>query len=298
MGVGTVVTQFNLAAVQASDIHYISSSIDKEHIGSVFSRVWDAVADWFCSTNRQEAKKCLFDLYSDSATDIEKMESFEKLKTLAGVGYKDLFQVEDNEDGQVFMLRLDVPDVQNFSLRRNKVVCDTAQIVKELAGDRMKENLSVALAKDIGRGNYSVAGETLKGKGPERLLRFDELLATLDCSEEQKKSITEVCNQSLFGLVIVNATGMPMSPGKEILNYDVRSEKKDESDEHPQITVQARCFKDVAVGADAATSKTLMSQVSYLPSMNKSVDIQIDIIISPDGNIGITKLDYYANKGL
>ena len=98
MGVGAV-TQFNLAAVQASDIHHISSSSDKQHIGSVFSRVWDAVADWFCSTNWQEAKKCLFDLYSDSATDIEKMESFEKLKTLAGVGYKDLFQVEDNEDG-------------------------------------------------------------------------------------------------------------------------------------------------------------------------------------------------------
>jgi hypothetical protein len=98
--------------------------------------------------------------------------------------------------------------------------------------------------------------------------------------------------------VIVNANGVPVSPGKKILNFDVRCEKKDENDEHPQIKVQARCFKDVAVGADAAARKTLMSQVSYLPIMNKSVDIQIDIVISSDGKIDITKLDYYANKGL
>lgn len=91
--------RFGPVSLATQDVQNVRQATDRNHIGSIFSRAWDKVADWFCNTNRTEAKKCLFDLYSETTPHHQKVESFLALKGMAGAEYQSRFQIEENETG-------------------------------------------------------------------------------------------------------------------------------------------------------------------------------------------------------
>lgn len=82
--------RFNLTM---SDDHILSvqNAVDREHIGTLVDRIWTKISDWFCGTNRTEAKKLLFDLFSPMTDDDTKFESFHRLKGLVSPVYQDKF---------------------------------------------------------------------------------------------------------------------------------------------------------------------------------------------------------------
>ncbi|MGA0585262.1 MAG: hypothetical protein ACO2ER_15325, partial [Castellaniella sp.] len=105
--------RFGPVSLAAQDVQNVRQATDRDHIGSIFSRAWDKVADWFCNTNRAEAKKCLFDLYSETTTHHQKVESFHALKNMAGAEYQSRFQIEENETGVRYTL--DLSETQELS---------------------------------------------------------------------------------------------------------------------------------------------------------------------------------------
>ncbi len=70
-------------------------------------RAWGCVMDWFHDANREEAQTCLFELYSDAKTDLEKLDSFCRLRELAGEDHKTSFQRGDNR-GVCFSFEIDL----------------------------------------------------------------------------------------------------------------------------------------------------------------------------------------------
>jgi hypothetical protein len=55
------------------------------------SATWGAISDWFPESHHVEAKKQLSKLESDSMTELGRLKSFCKLRTLAGENYKNQF---------------------------------------------------------------------------------------------------------------------------------------------------------------------------------------------------------------
>lgn len=129
---------FGVPSISASDIKTIQGATDRDGIGSGLSRIWDKVCDWFCSTNRAEAKQCLFDLYADpaSTTAKDKLDSFLRLRDLVGEDYKDRFQLEEDDDGFTFKLVLDMDDADDVVLRFGKD--DLAGIAGARGGNSLK----------------------------------------------------------------------------------------------------------------------------------------------------------------
>ncbi|MBH1964551.1 MAG: hypothetical protein I8H77_09470 [Comamonadaceae bacterium] len=62
--------------------------------GNIIKRIWNAVREFFSPSDRVEAKLALIDFYSESSTDQTKIESFYRLKELAGSGNDDFLTPE------------------------------------------------------------------------------------------------------------------------------------------------------------------------------------------------------------
>ncbi len=87
----TFVSSQGLASVKAS----VERGSDRDHIGSMVSRAFDRIADWFCGTNHSEVKQCLFDIYSPDSSENQKYQAFDRLRTLAGDGHADKFVLRE-----------------------------------------------------------------------------------------------------------------------------------------------------------------------------------------------------------
>ncbi|WP_028604516.1 hypothetical protein [Ottowia thiooxydans] len=81
----------SLLGISSRTLDQVKIAQDRVSIGSTFSRAWDAIKDFFSTPYRAEAKRCLFDLYSQSTSDQEKLVSFERLKELSGDGHAHCF---------------------------------------------------------------------------------------------------------------------------------------------------------------------------------------------------------------
>jgi hypothetical protein len=81
-------------SISTSEIQDIQSAKSVDDVSST----WDKIADWFCGTNKEEAKKLLFDVYNQSGTD-ERISSFSHLRDLASPAYKRNFDIEITHEG-------------------------------------------------------------------------------------------------------------------------------------------------------------------------------------------------------
>ena len=98
-------TIFNLT-ISDRDIEIIKNANDREHIDSRCNRIWEKIVDWFCGTNRAEAKKLLFDILSKGKDDQKKESSFNRLRQLASPAYQDNFKICEINIGTEFTIHL------------------------------------------------------------------------------------------------------------------------------------------------------------------------------------------------
>ncbi|MGL9735826.1 MAG: hypothetical protein ACR5LF_10065 [Symbiopectobacterium sp.] len=64
---------------------------------SEIKRLWDRIADWFCGTDKENAKKALFELINYLNLSINndnaniRIDAFNQLKAMASPAFKDAF---------------------------------------------------------------------------------------------------------------------------------------------------------------------------------------------------------------
>lgn len=63
---------------------------------SEIKRLWDRIADWFCETDKENAKKALFELINNDDANI-RIDAFNQLKATASPAFKDAFTYTTRE---------------------------------------------------------------------------------------------------------------------------------------------------------------------------------------------------------
>lgn len=304
----------NLAAISASDLARVQSASDRDHIGSAARRVWDKVADFFCSTDRAEAKKCLYDLYAPTTPDARKIELFTQLREMAGAGVQDRFQHRVENGRESFALLLDGHDVDGNGaviLTRRQINCDHQRLERVMASDRSAEHLDLQIAKDITRSTYIVGGQPLaddptldkEDRVKFRLQALDQQLAALDCTPEQVRAVHALANQSTLGLAMQSTLApdpahqpgwiTPLCPSSadQYTAYSI-------SRENGELQVQSVCLQDIATLRDEEKREEMMSMCAELEHVYQSLEIRVAIHIDPAGMARVASLDYLGNKGL
>ncbi len=78
--------------ISIHEIEEIKNAKDPNEIKSL----WDKIADWFCGTNKENAKLALFELINNEDADI-KIKAFNQLKSMASPAFKDAFTYTTTE---------------------------------------------------------------------------------------------------------------------------------------------------------------------------------------------------------
>ncbi|MBS7777528.1 hypothetical protein [Acidovorax sp. CCYZU-2555] len=295
----------NLASISASDIATVKNASDRDHIGGLGSRIWDKVSDMFFGTDREQAKKCLFDMYMPNTPDAQKIDSFLTLQSLAGDGYKDRFQHTIENGVETYALLLDGDEKGEGILLTRKVFdCDLKAINATIASNGEVNKLAVQATKDITRGSYYIDGKPLPddvtlsdtARTEAKLSALDGAMDALNCTAAEKETVLTLANQALFGLIMANTerTGglPPLCPTSEGQVTEYRISRED-----GVIRLRALCTQDVDHVQDEDMRAEKKEAVSEAPHMHKSLEMRIDIAIQADGRAETRKLDVLANKG-
>lgn len=295
----------NLSSISARDIATVKNASDRNSIGGLASRIWDKVSDMFFGTDREEAKKCLFDLYMPNTPDARKINSFLTLQGLAGDGYKDRFQHTIENGVETYALLLDGDEKGEGVLLARKVFdCDLKAINATIASNDEVNKLAVQAKKDITRSSYYMDGKPLPddvtlcdtARTAAKLLALDSALDTLNCTAAEKETVMTLANQALFGLIMANTErtdGLPpLCPTSDGQITEYRISRED-----GVIRLRALCTQDVDHVQDEVMRDEKKEAVREAPHMHKSLEMRIDIAIQADGQAETRKLDVLANKG-
>ncbi len=292
-------------AISASDLSHVQSASDRDHIGSLPSRVWDRIADFFCGTDRGEAKKCLFDMYASTTPDAQKIALFLELRGLAGAGVQDCFQHRVENGRETFALVLDGQDPDTgVILTRTAIGCNLARIQEELNSDRSAEDLETQLREAIVRGAFEVAGHAIPDDGtlalaPRQTLRLqllDQALDQLGCTPAQKKAVHALANQATPGLVMQSTLSpdpafAPVCPSSanQYTAYSIRREQG-------ELRLLAQCRQDVAQETNEEYRNEKLESIREMDNFYQSLDVRVDIAIDSSGNARLADLMYHGTK--
>jgi hypothetical protein len=178
--------------ISESDITKIGSTSNRNDFGSI----WGKIADWFCGTNKEGAKRELFNLMHPESND-QAIQSFNQLKDMASPTHKEYFTYtsSNNDDGS-FNVKLTIEDIlETKELKTVGVIDDVTERVKlslYSSMNRGDENLK-QIKMDISRFTYT-CGENIYRDGS--LSNEDLDIFTSDMSQEQKKSLDVIASQT------------------------------------------------------------------------------------------------------
>jgi len=292
--------------LNASSVADVRNASDRDHIGSLASRIWDKVADFFCGTVREEAKKCLFDLYAPTTPDAQKIELFFKLRGLAGEGFQERFEHRVEDGRETYALLLDGQEHgAGVLLTRTAIGCDWDKIEAALRSDRSHEDLEKQLRLDIVRAGYEVAGQpvpdddtlALEPRQDLRLQLLDAELAKLACTPEEVEAVHALAHQATFALImqstlVAAASGnAPMCPSSARQQTDYRIQR-----ENAQLQLVALCRQDVATEPNEELRLDKMESVREMEHLYQSLEIRVALAIDARGQARISSLDYLAGK--
>ena len=113
---------------------WISRSINTSDIDNIkiarnlndVSSIWGKIADFFCGTNKEEAKKELFKLMHPSTTLDTKLNSLSKLKEMASPAWENNFtqdegmiKIKDSKGGSLFELPINNLSMNNCDVEHS-----------------------------------------------------------------------------------------------------------------------------------------------------------------------------------
>lgn len=301
----------NLSSINVGDIATIKNASEREKIGSLASRIWDKISDFFCGTDREQAKKYLFDLYSPATPDTQKIQCFFALQGLAGGGVQDRFQHSVENGKETYALLLDGDDKgEGLLLTRTAVGVDQQRIARVLASDRQDEDLQTQLKKDITRGDYLIGGQPLvqdnglesKQSAQMRLAQFEQKLTALQCTPEESMTLRALANQATFAVVMQSTVPpdpahaaswiAPLCPSSAGQSTEYHISRED-----GVLRLRARCAQDIATEPAAELLETKKEAIRETDHLFQALEITLDIAIDAQGQSSIQRLDYFVNKG-
>lgn len=288
--------------LSSTDVNTVKASTDRNLIGSRISHLWDRLMDYICNTNRIEAKQYLFDMFSQTTTDLNKIESFKALAQLVGDGFQGKFEAATDDDGnETYRLTLADSTESCFSLIKKNYPCDRAAILQKLNEDLRAGN-ALQLNLDIDRGHYYIGGALLTGDTAERQKEWDKRLTELQCSDAQKRAIASISNQTTFGSIMcdvekIQVGHLPMPPTcfeqeNSIVDYNI------DRDESGVIVVQGRNVLDVAASGSPVRVSELSDQAETNAHWQNSTDIRFQIDIDAQGKLTLTDLRYLCHRDI
>ena len=282
-------------SIDHAELATIKQASDRNHVGNLAERVWDAIADWFCGSNRTEAKQCLFDLYSPTSTDQQKLTSFTRLSELTGPAYQDHFTYK--KEGVVESWTLKIDGEEDFTLAREEKYCNQKPVEDDL-NTANKQDWRKQLVLDCHRATYVVDGQQVSKSATEAIKQFDALTASLKCTPDETHAIATICQQRTFGTIMnvvaydednnLNPDAVVMSPGEDkLVKYDISRNASG------QIAISIQNSKDIA-DSDENRLQGAIDIVKTMPAMYKSTDIRMQATIEADGQIKVGGLQYFA----
>ncbi|SFT78730.1 hypothetical protein SAMN05444141_103384 [Pseudovibrio denitrificans] len=242
--------------ISAGDLQSIKGASDREHIGNPATRLWDKIVDWFCGTDRVNAKKLVFDLYSPSVTDQNKVKAFEQLREIAGANFQENFKVYDGPRFQSY-------SVLDFKLEFDVRSPDPDSVEGTLKNDIMMEGIKIPeqqglqFQKDFDRRQERTF--TLNSEPIEDLSVLDQF------SSQERAAIYAICHQGLFPLL--SGPVMCMSNHQE-MRFDIIKPGPDD------LRIQAYMEKDIAADVESADYERLQQQVAEYEGVRKSLKIE------------------------
>lgn len=290
-------------SLSTGDVDVIKSSQNREAIGGRLSHIWDRLMDFICSTNRVQAKQCLFDMFSPTTPDLKKIEHFRTLETLVDAGFQGTFETTKNENGdESYSLTLPDSNTPCFRLLRTNHRSDRNAIMQGILEDLKKGNAKQLLA-DLHRGTYTIEGHTLCGSQTEQRQQWDDGLTTLQCTDAQQEAVNSLCNQTTFLNIMEHTTNVAPSSEQAIapdchqregaiVTYHVS--RPDEQ----SIRVRGNSSQDIAAGGDLNQISELLVMARENPSAQNSVDIAFEISIDKEGQMTLDHLHYLCNRDI
>ncbi|QUS55898.1 hypothetical protein [Pseudovibrio brasiliensis] len=242
--------------ISAGDLQSIKGASDREHIGNPATRLWDKIVDWFCSTDRVNAKKLAFDLYSPSVTDQNKIKAFEQLREMAGANFQENFKVYDGPRFQSY-------SVLDFKLEFDVRSPDSDSVEGNLKNDIMMEGIKIPeqqglqFQKDYDRRQERTF--TLNSEPIEDLSVLDQF------SSQERAAIYAICHQGLFPLL--SGPVMCMSNHQE-MRFDISKPGPDD------LRIEAYMEKDISADFDGPFFDELQQQVTEYEGVKKSLKIE------------------------
>lgn len=169
---------------------------------SKIKTLWDKIADWFCGTDKENAKKALFKLMNSNDVNI-KIEAFNQLKSMVSPAFKDFFtytiEVDDTSDTHdtsfSFVLSIgELISTEKLSTQGKTIEMEDKIKTFTVRCDNERDTKLGQLKLDIPRSRIFLFNGS---KEPERitLKNIDNHLVN-KISEEQKKSLNVALSQT------------------------------------------------------------------------------------------------------
>ncbi|WP_406705242.1 hypothetical protein [Sodalis sp.] len=175
--------------------HYEIEKIKNYENKSDVESLWGKITDWFCGTQKEEAKKALFDIIHNDNTDI-KIKCFNQLKRIASPSHKEKFTCEITEfNDNLFTVDLSISGVLLMhGLRGTGKIIDVTTAVANSVNTIINHgnaNLE-QLKKDADRFTYTINNQIHKDGW---LTKSEIEKLTINVTEAQKKSLDAIASQ-------------------------------------------------------------------------------------------------------
>ncbi len=269
--------------VSEKDIQTVKSASDRDHIGSAASRLWDKIADWFSGTDRVGAKKLVFDLYSPSVSDHDKIESFQLLREKVGAKFKDEFQIARFENVDTFKLLDFRLEMVNERIDYQRAEVNLHHYVQTSLHRSTEEKMG-QFAVDFHR--KQEGGFTINSKPVTDLAAFDQF------TDHEKTAIFTICHQGLYQEF---ATDLPCPSLNQKMSFDVSKE------DNGALVIKFYHEKDIAMDFKEHNYEDLAQHIANNPQTPKSTRVTAEIQVSFDRDhidLSVRDADYIVKFGL
>ncbi|MGL5126940.1 MAG: hypothetical protein ACRC7D_01885 [Aeromonas popoffii] len=219
-------TRFN-RTINQDEISSIASATSVDNVSSI----WGRIADWFCGTKKEEAKKELFGLlHNDSG--LQRVEHFTKLRDISSPAYKDNFHYEASHgENGLFNVNLKIIGVLEITDIKTPGKFEEVSEKIKLENNEGSENLE-QMKKDIARFTYHCEGITYDGS-----LTVDKLEEfTSSMTSNQKKTLDLIASQT--GMIAIKNGIYGIGDGQAFVGTPELQEISMSKDENGVVQVE------------------------------------------------------------
>lgn len=266
---------------------------DGQELEGKVARILTKIKDWFCGTHEGEVKRCLYDLCSSDTSDKKKVESFKRLRSLAGASYQHDFSVENTHDKRIFR-------VGDFKLEYERFDVDPSLIAQELqdtvnrvaAGTPPKHKFSVDFPRGCPNGEYLYNGRRVESEEQYRSLIGEKApMVFAICNQTGLTDVVkDIWSSSRNGHLVAPIAGMSNANALKKL-YNVTQ------NDDGSVAINIGMISDAAFVAETEEHYGTFKASIENGEGAKSFTLDLDLVIGSDNQVSVTKYDAWGSLG-